>query len=99
MTHETPLQRETGQPEWGEPRLLFAPEELVGAHCLPGDPHCVTCSDDAQSARVLRVESETGLALVALEDAPEADPLEVDITLVGEVAPGEVVLVHGGVAL
>jgi hydrogenase expression/formation protein HypC len=57
--------------------------------------HCLTCSDEALPARVLSVD-ETGLALVALDDATT---VEVDVTLVDAVAPGAWVLVHGGVAI
>ena len=62
---------------------------------LDAEGHCVTCSDEALSARVLRVDSEAGLALVTLKDATE----EIDITLVDSVAPGDLLLVHGGVAI
>ena len=70
---------------------------------LDADGHCVTCSDEALTARVLRVDQETGLALVEIVDveaqfiAPKTE--EVDITLVESVAPGDLLLVHGGVAI
>ena len=57
--------------------------------------HCITCSDAALPARVLSVDAETGLALVAVAEATE----EIDISLVEDVAPGDMLLVHGGVAL
>jgi hydrogenase maturation factor len=63
----------------------------------------VTCSDEALTARVLRVHQETGLALVEIVDvggqfiAPTTE--EIDITLVESVAPGDLLLVHGGVAI
>jgi hydrogenase maturation factor len=44
---------------------------------------------------VLRVDLESGLALVEVKDTTE----EIDVTLVDEVAPGDVLLVHGGVAI
>jgi len=59
--------------------------------------HCITCSDEALSASVLRVDSENGLALVTIEGSETAE--EIDITLVDDIAPGDVVLVHGGVAI
>jgi hydrogenase maturation factor len=62
---------------------------------LDSEGHCVTCSDEALPARVLRVDQETGLALVMVQDATE----EIDITLVEGVVPGDVLLVHGGVAI
>ncbi len=62
---------------------------------LDAEGHCVTCSDEALPAKVLRVDQEAGLALVAAQDTTE----EIDITLVEGVAPGDVLLVHGGVAI
>jgi hydrogenase maturation factor len=57
--------------------------------------HCITCSDEALPARVLRVDQQTGIACVSINDAME----EVDITLIDEVVPGDLLLVHGGVAI
>jgi len=66
------------------------------ACCHPdAEGHCVTCSDEALPARVLQIDQETGLALVEIKDTTE----EVDVTLVEAVAPGDQLLVHGGVAL
>jgi HupF/HypC family len=62
---------------------------------LDSEGHCVTCSDEALPARVLRVEQETGLALVTVKDTTK----EIDITLVDDVAPGDILLVHSGVAI
>lgn len=74
------------------------------ASCDPeAEGHCVTCSDEALTARVLRVDQETGLALVEIVDvgaqfiAPKTE--EIDITLVESVDPGDLLLVHGGVAI
>jgi len=70
---------------------------------LDAEGHCVTCSDEALTARVLRVDQETGLALVEIVDvgaqfiAPTTE--EIDITLVDSVDPGDLLLVHGGVAI
>jgi hydrogenase maturation factor len=67
-----------------------------GLHCdLSAEGHCITCSDEALSAKVLSIDSITGLALVAVEDITE----EIDIILVDDVSPGDMVLVHGGVAI
>jgi hydrogenase maturation factor len=60
-----------------------------------GDQTCITCSDEALSARVMQVDQETGFALVAIGGHTE----EVDISLVDAVAPGDSLLVHGGVAI
>jgi hydrogenase assembly chaperone HypC/HupF len=71
-------------------------ELAEGNSCvLDAEGHCITCSDEALSARVLQIDRELGTALVAIGDKP----IEVDITLVDEVMPGNWVLVHGGVAI
>jgi hydrogenase maturation factor len=62
---------------------------------LDAEGHCITCSDEALSATVLEIDTEAGLALVNIKDVTE----EIDITLVESVAPGDVLLVHGGVAI
>ncbi len=59
------------------------------------DRHCITCSDEALPATVVRVDREAGLAVVIVDGGTA----EVDVTLVDEVAPGHVLLVHGGVAI
>src|SRR5262249_36946906 len=68
----------------------------VGLSCTPDmNGHCATCADEALPAKVLRVDDVTGLALVMLNGATG----EVDISLVEDVAPGTVLLIHGGVAI
>ena len=62
---------------------------------LDAEGHCITCSDEAIAARVLRIDQDTGVAFVTIEDATE----EVDITLIDDVAPGDMILLHGGVAI
>jgi hydrogenase maturation factor len=57
--------------------------------------HCITCSDEALPARVLCVDQQMGVACVSINDAME----EVDITLMDDVVPGDLLLVHGGVAI
>jgi hydrogenase maturation factor len=61
----------------------------VTAHC--DDGHCVTCSDEAVPLTVQTVRAD-GTALCG-------DAVEVMTDLVGAVEPGDVVLVHAGVAL
>lgn len=56
---------------------------------------CITCGDIALAVRVLSIDHETGLGLVALEDGVE----QVDLSLVDGIAPGDLIMVHGGVAL
>jgi hydrogenase maturation factor len=58
--------------------------------------HCVTCGDDGVSMRVERVDAGSGLARCLDEHGVEAD---VEIALVGDVTPGDELLVHAGVAL
>jgi hydrogenase maturation factor len=78
----------------GGPERELAP--LIGQSCAPdADGRCATCADEALPARVLRVDPAAGLALVAMRDTT----VEVDITLVDEVAPGALLLIHGGVAI
>jgi len=65
-------------------------------HCAPtADGHCITCSDEALVATVLRVEQKDSVALVSVQGLTE----EIDITLVDTVVAGDQVLVHGGVAV
>ncbi len=80
-----------------QPQLLKHDLTSIGdAYCeLDAGGHCITCSDEALQVRVLRVDQENGLALVTINDISE----EVDITLVESVAPGDVLLVHGGAAI
>ncbi len=62
---------------------------------LDAEGHCITCSDEAIPARVLRIDQNTGVAFVTIEDATE----EVDITMIDDIVEGDVILVHGGVAI
>ena len=62
---------------------------------LDAEGHCITCSDEAIAATVQRIDQEVGVAFVTIEDTTE----EVDITLIDDVAEGDVILVHGGVAI
>ncbi|HSH78906.1 MAG TPA: HypC/HybG/HupF family hydrogenase formation chaperone [Herpetosiphonaceae bacterium] len=59
------------------------------------DGHCVTCSDEALVARVLRVDEDRGIALVSVQDLTQ----EIDITLVDGVRREHLLLVHAGVAI
>jgi hydrogenase assembly chaperone HypC/HupF len=61
------------------------------------DPHhCVTCADEGVAMRVVAVDAERGLALCG---GGRGDRASVEIALVGEVAPGDALLVHAGTAL
>ena len=67
-----------------------------GALCeLDAEGHCITCSDEALPATVLHVDEGCSSALVEINEETE----EIDITLVEDVAPGDQLLVHGGVAI
>jgi hydrogenase maturation factor len=57
--------------------------------------YCATCSDEAILARVVNIDPASGLAVVEIGEKTE----EVDITLVGHLAPDDWVFVHGGVAI
>ncbi|GAC1350490.1 MAG: HypC/HybG/HupF family hydrogenase formation chaperone [Ktedonobacteraceae bacterium] len=57
--------------------------------------HCITCSDEALPATVLSIDQATGLALVSVKNTTE----EIDVSLVDNIGPGDMVLVHGGVAI
>ena len=62
---------------------------------LDAEGHCTTCADEALQVRVLSVDEENGLAQVTMNGLEE----EIDISLVESIAPGDVLLVHGGVAI
>jgi hydrogenase assembly chaperone HypC/HupF len=70
--------------------------EPAACHDL-GSGHCVTCSDEGVPMRVLALEP-TGGSLVRCTGA-DGVAATVETALVGPVEPGDVVLVHAGVAL
>jgi hydrogenase expression/formation protein HypC len=57
------------------------------------DDHCITCGDIAVPMTVVRVDD--GLAHCTCPEGQET----VEIALVGDVVPGDEVLVHAGTAL
>ena len=59
--------------------------------------HCITCADEGVPMRVLRVDAARGLALCAGE--ADGAHTTVEVALVGDVAPGDALLVHAGTAL
>src|SRR5690242_8830100 len=83
--------------------------ELAGKNpssaCPAGaDTHCLTCADAAIAVKVVRIDWQTGLALVvgASEQQGEGQLIqteEIDIMLVEDVAIGDTLLAHGGVAI
>jgi hydrogenase maturation factor len=64
--------------------------ECVAAH------GCITCGDEAIPMRVVKVDTERGLALCA---DMEGERASVEVALVQPVMSGEVLLVHAGTAL
>ncbi len=79
---------------FSSPKLIAIESQSVHTSCGL-DGHCITCSDEAVTVKVLSVDDTTGLAVVAVEDVTE----EVDVTLIETVTAGDMVLVHGGVAI
>jgi hydrogenase expression/formation protein HypC len=67
---------------------------VTGGRC--DDPyHCITCGDDGTPMRVVAVRDD-GLALCETDSGERAT---VEVLLVGEVTPGDALLVHAGTAL
>ena len=60
------------------------------------DEHCITCGDIASEMRVMGAADAAGIA--SCRDA-QGDRAEVDVLLVEPVVPGELLLVHAGVAI
>jgi HupF/HypC family len=75
-------------PELGE-------KALRRTSCEDESGHCITCADEAREVCVLSVDQEIGTAIVRVDDITE----EIDITLVENVAAGDQLLIHGGVAI
>ena len=48
----------------------YAASVAANASCeLDAEGHCITCSDEALQARVLRIDEEIGVAFVTINDA------------------------------
>ncbi len=76
---------------WELVHVFFEHEGLLQEGC--SDEVCITCGDVALPAAVVRINGPTGLVRTAQGDE------EADLSLVGPIVPGELVMVHGGVAL
>ena len=63
---------------------------------LCAEEHCITCGDEGISMRVVAVGAD-GLASCRSDDDGVLGTI--DVQLVGGLAPGDLVLVHAGVAL
>jgi hydrogenase maturation factor len=61
------------------------------------DPyHCITCSDEGAELVVLQVDADRAMALCTDDAGAHSS---VQIALVDDVHPGDVLLVHAGTAL
>ncbi len=74
------------------PEHLEVPVEV----CVPVDGHCVTCSDEGRLGEVVATPTDL---LHPARVRTAAGVEDVDVTLVGEVRPGDLLLVHAGSAL
>ncbi len=63
--------------------------------CLP-EIGCITCGDEGVEMRALKVDAGSGLAVCV---DPGGSTSEVDLGIVTGIAPGDMLLVHAGVAL
>jgi hydrogenase maturation factor len=61
-----------------------------------GEEHCITCGDQGIEMRVAGAADAAGI--VSCQDADGART-DVDVLLVEPVVPGELLLVHAGVAI
>jgi hydrogenase maturation factor len=61
-----------------------------------GEEHCITCGDQGIEMRVAAAADDAGLAACQGADGARS---EVDVLLVEPVVPGELLLVHAGVAI
>lgn len=59
------------------------------------DEVCITCSDEGRLGEVIAVHGDFVPALVRTADGEE----EVDVTVVGDVAAGDLILIHAGSAI
>ena len=82
-------------------------EKMLSYICQSdADHHCLTCADEAVAVEVIHVDQETGLALCRPWLGVNPNPTnptdqveEIDITLVEDVAVGDILLAHAGVAI
>jgi hydrogenase maturation factor len=79
---------------WELTHVVFEHPGLLAPEDACADEVCITCSDEGQVAEVQSVHAD-GVADVIVQGRPET----VDASLVDPVGPGDLVLVHAGVAL
>jgi hydrogenase maturation factor len=80
---------------WELTHVVFEHPGLLTVEAGCTDEVCITCSDEGKVAEVRSVPSGGGLVEVVVNGRPET----VDTTLIDPVAPGDLLLVHAGVAL
>jgi hypothetical protein len=68
--------------------------EPAGDECRAVEGHCITCSDEGIAMRVVAAQ---GADALCADDRRELHDVATD--LVGEVVPGDEVLVHAGIAI
>jgi len=68
--------------------------ELAGAECRGDDGHCITCGDQGIAVRVLGLTAGTARCV---DEHGAVHAVAVD--LIGDVRPGDRLLMHAGVAL
>jgi hydrogenase maturation factor len=79
---------------WELTHVVFEHPGLLAAESEGPDEVCVTCADEGEVAEVRAIDA-SGRADVLVAGRPDA----VDVSLVGAVVPGDLLLVHAGVAL
>jgi phosphoheptose isomerase len=79
---------------WELTHVCFEHPGLVRDEVAGGGPVCTTCADEGRLAEVVGAGT-TATATVRTAAGVE----EIDTTLVGDLAPGDLVLVHAGTAL
>lgn len=80
---------------WELTHVCFEHPGLLTAAGGCTDEVCVTCSDEGRLGEVVWAADDTRTAPVRTADGQQ----QVDVSLVGPVAAGDLVLVHGGVAI
>jgi hydrogenase maturation factor len=69
-------------------------DNLQHVECKIRDDGCIVCSDTGVPVRIVELRGDDALC----EDS-SGDRVEIAIELVGPVSTGDIVLVHGGVAI
>lgn len=68
---------------------------LTGGHAGGDPPACITCSDQMLRLVVESVDEDRMIARGTID----GEPAEIGVELIEGVAPGDVLMCHGGVAL